>query len=117
MMNNEKISEEENDLLTVVMEECAEVIQAITKLQRFGPCGNDPVRLYPNRKHLAEEIGQLFANVRLLIEGGYVHVPHVIAARDAQLTPGGKLALSLGEKHTALIEHVHALLPNTRLYP
>jgi len=39
----------------VTIEECAEVIQAITKYIRFGPQKDG----YDNAAHLAEEIGQL----------------------------------------------------------
>ena len=44
---------------TITAEECAEVIQAITKCQRFGLFQKNPNTGVTNRDHLAEEIGQL----------------------------------------------------------
>lgn len=58
------------ELLTHLEEEAAEVIQACTKLRRFGPEERDP-RLRPsesptNRKALALELGQLLCVVDCL---------------------------------------------------
>jgi NTP pyrophosphatase (non-canonical NTP hydrolase) len=49
-----------NDLIPVItQEECAEVIQAISKMFRFGPHQHHPITRVSNRDHLSEEIGQL----------------------------------------------------------
>jgi len=50
----------------VVQEECAEVIQAISKIRRFGMINH--ITGYDNQGHLEEEIGQLYAALDALIE-------------------------------------------------
>lgn len=47
----------------VTIEECAEVIQAISKIQRFGMFNSG----YDNRKQLETEIGQLQYMLNMLI--------------------------------------------------
>ena len=46
----------------ITIEECAEVIQAITKIQRFG-FEND---FFDNKYHLEAEIGQLLGMIGML---------------------------------------------------
>lgn len=62
--NGTPLTPVEDEILTILIEECAEVIQAATKLQRFGK-ENRPVaagNLDPaisNSEHLGLEIGDL----------------------------------------------------------
>lgn len=51
----------EVELLTILMEECGEVIQEASKIIRFGA---DP-------KNLAKEIGDLICMIEILHEQGY----------------------------------------------
>ncbi len=54
-----------NEILEILQEECAEVIQAVSKVKRFGwdnSFGGTP----DNRSHLEEEIGDLEAMIELL---------------------------------------------------
>ncbi len=59
------------ELLTHLEEEAAEIIQACTKLRRFGPVARDP-RIHPseaptNRRALSMEFGQLACVVDCLM--------------------------------------------------
>jgi NTP pyrophosphatase (non-canonical NTP hydrolase) len=72
----------EHERLTILMEECAEVIQAAAKIQRFGYHG-----VYDNgvgnRDQLETEIGQLENIVSMMVTKGDVdHIP--IARAKAQ---------------------------------
>jgi len=65
----------EQHLLTILAEECAEVGQRATKAIRFGledPAGAQP-GFSSNKKRLLEEINDLLAVVSLLFGEGYVN--------------------------------------------
>jgi len=60
---------ERSDLIPIIaQEECAEVIQAISKVFRFGLEQRHPVTGIDNATHLAEEVGQLKYMLDCLIE-------------------------------------------------
>lgn len=61
-----------NELLLILSEECAEVIQAISKCQRFGVDAYKPGKPKTNREHLEEELGDLLCMIQLLEETGEV---------------------------------------------
>jgi NTP pyrophosphatase (non-canonical NTP hydrolase) len=50
----------------VAQEECSEVIQAISKVLRFGPSQVNPETGHTNRDHLAIEVGQLLRMINML---------------------------------------------------
>lgn len=64
----------EKEVLTILMEECAEVIQAASKMIRFGR-EERPDNGVQNDQHLGIEIGELFEMInmtnmeRLIFEG------------------------------------------------
>lgn len=49
----------EVELLDILVEECAEVIQATQKIKRFGKDERDPFTQIVNTNKLATEVGQL----------------------------------------------------------
>lgn len=55
-----------DEILTILQEECVEVVQAVCKIQRFGFESCHPSSTQTNREHLAEEIGDLEAMIDLL---------------------------------------------------
>ena len=61
------MSKTEHEILSITQEECAEVIQAISKCFRFGIDGVKPGLSETNREHLAEELGDLQAMIELCI--------------------------------------------------
>jgi NTP pyrophosphatase (non-canonical NTP hydrolase) len=71
-MTRRYLTDRETDLLGLLQEECAEVIQAASKTRRFGFESVNPW-LAPNdqktnRTLLTDEIGDVLALVQLLVE-------------------------------------------------
>ena len=66
-----EITDRNRETLIIAQEECAEVIQVISKIQRFGISDD-------NRERLTAEVGDLLCMVDLLIEQNLI---------DADLTP------------------------------
>lgn len=62
----------ERELLTVLMEECAEVQQRASKLIRFGRDEVQPGQALTNKTRLSHELGDLTAVVRMAEEVGLV---------------------------------------------
>lgn len=74
--------EQNNEILLITQEECAEVIQAISKVFRFGIDGvHNGVT---NQSHLEEEIGDLVCMIDLLMERGIVSAEAVDNAAQAK---------------------------------
>ena len=66
----------QREILTITQEECAEVIQVVSKIFRFG-LGHEHVsshRGITNTEKLSEEVGDLLAMVDLLIDDGILDV-------------------------------------------
>ncbi len=59
-------------ILDILQEECAEVIQNISKCRRFGLENQYLKESGTQREHLAKEIGDVLAMVELLKEHGVV---------------------------------------------
>lgn len=57
-----------HEIMSILQEECAEVIQAVSKCFRFGADQCKPGKDYTNVQHLEEEIGDLLAMVDILVE-------------------------------------------------
>ena len=74
-MNNK-----EKEILDITGEECAEVIVAISKINRFGLDNFKPGKPLTNRQHLAEELGDLQAMINLCIDHKLVNVEEVKTA-------------------------------------
>ena len=67
-----------NEIMSITQEECAEVVQAISKVNRFGLDAVHNGR--SNRDHLEEEVGDLLCMVDLLIEDGVLDLISVAEA-------------------------------------
>lgn len=67
------MTNDENEILNITLEECAEVIQAISKVFRFGwnSCHPDKPE-YDNKDHLNEEVGDLCCMIQLMIDHNMV---------------------------------------------
>jgi NTP pyrophosphatase (non-canonical NTP hydrolase) len=55
-----------HEIMNILSEECAEVIQAVSKCHRFGLDNYKPGKPLTNAQHLEGEIGDLLAMVDLL---------------------------------------------------
>jgi NTP pyrophosphatase (non-canonical NTP hydrolase) len=72
------------EVMDILQEECAEVIQAVSKCRRFGI---DEIHLKlgkSNRENLTEEVGDLLCMIDLLIKSGIVDDQAVYLARVAK---------------------------------
>jgi hypothetical protein len=60
----------QKEVLLITQEECAEVIQAISKVFRFGIDGSHNERT--NKERLTEELGDLHCMIELVVESGLI---------------------------------------------
>ena len=66
------MNQNEKEICIILQEECAEVIQAISKILRFGMHSKHPVTCVSNNEHLTEEVGDLNAMLELLFIRGLI---------------------------------------------
>ena len=71
--------------MNILSEECAEVIQAISKCHRFGLDNFKPGKPLTNAQHLEGEIGDLLAMVDLLKSNNIVTQQGLDAANTAKI--------------------------------
>lgn len=62
-----KPSEDLKDILGSLTEECAEAIQAVSKINRFGLDGKGPGKEGNNREELIQELGDVMAVILILV--------------------------------------------------
>ena len=79
-MNNK-----EKEVMDILQEECAEVIQAVSKVSRFGIDNYKPGKPLTNREHLEEELGDLLAMVDIMKEMGIVSWGNMEVAKLAKI--------------------------------
>lgn len=72
-----------NEILNILQEECAEVIQVISKCRRFG-IDNSHKDGITQRQKLTQEIGDVSAMISLLIDHGVVSVEDIEIAEQAK---------------------------------
>jgi NTP pyrophosphatase (non-canonical NTP hydrolase) len=78
---NTKIKE----TMDILQEECAEVIQAVSKISRFGLDNLKPGKPKTNREHLEEELGDLLAMIDILHEMDIVSWENLDVAKGAKI--------------------------------
>ena len=69
------MSEKQKEILLIAQEECAEVIQAISKVFRFGK--NDEYNGKTNQQRLEEEAGDLMCMLQLMMDKGLISESNV----------------------------------------
>ena len=74
-----------NEVMDILQEECAEVIQAVSKVRRFGIDNAKPNTEYTNREHLEEEIGDLLAMVDILLINNMVNWDNLHRAKRTKI--------------------------------
>lgn len=72
------------EVMDILQEECAEVIQAVSKISRFGIDNLKPGKPKTNREHLEEEIGDLMAMIDILQEMNIISYPNIELASHAK---------------------------------
>jgi len=73
-----------NEVMDILQEECAEVIQAVSKIRRFGIDNAKPGKDKTNREHLEDEIGDLYAMIDILQELDIVSWSGIEKAAEAK---------------------------------
>ena len=79
------MNSKEKEVMDILQEECAEVIQAVSKISRFGLDNFKPGKPKTNREHLEEELGDLLAMVDILLELGVVNEEALQRAEVAKI--------------------------------
>jgi NTP pyrophosphatase (non-canonical NTP hydrolase) len=78
------MNQEYSEVLDILQEECAEVIQAVSKIRRFGIDNFKPGKPKTNREHLEDEIGDVMAMIDILCSMGVVDLNKLQAAKLAK---------------------------------
>lgn len=79
------MNDKTNEVMDILQEECAEVIQAVSKIRRFGLVGKHPDKEYNNQEHLEEELGDMLAMIDILREMGIVSWGNMEVAKVAKI--------------------------------
>ena len=78
------MNSKEKEVMDILQEECAEVIQAVSKISRFGLDNLKPGKPKTNRDHLEEELGDLYAMIEILQELDVVSWTNIEKAAEAK---------------------------------
>ena len=73
------------EVMDILQEECAEVIQAVSKISRFGIDNFKPGKAKTNREHLEEELGDMIAMICILEKMGVVNQDALETATKAKI--------------------------------
>ena len=71
--------------MDILQEECAEVVQAVSKIRRFGIDNAKPNTDYTNREHLEEELGDMLAMIDILMVNEIVSWSNLHRAKRAKI--------------------------------
>ena len=75
------MDEKVKEVMDILQEECAEVIQAVSKISRFGIDNFKPGKPKTNREHLEEELGDMLAMIDIMLEKSVISLEHVEMAK------------------------------------
>ena len=64
--NLKQVNDHQEECLNILQEECAEVIQAASKIKRFGVVGKNPASTTTNLENLEMELGDVLALVHMV---------------------------------------------------
>jgi NTP pyrophosphatase (non-canonical NTP hydrolase) len=73
------------EVMDILQEECAEVIQAVSKISRFGIDNFKPGKPKTNREHLEEELGDMIAMICILQKMGVIDQDALEIATKAKI--------------------------------
>ena len=79
------MNEDNNEVMDILQEECAEVIQAVSKIRRFGIDNEKPGLGKNNREHLEEEVGDMLAMIDILMVNDIVSWGNLHQAKRAKI--------------------------------
>ena len=85
ILNNEQTMDKKlSETMDILQEECAEVIQAVSKCRRFGLENYKPGKPKTNLECLEDEIGDLLAMVDILLEKQIISYENLELAKQAK---------------------------------
>ena len=73
------------EILDILQEECAEVIQEVSKCRRFGIDSQHYKTNVPHREMLEQELGDVMAMMKLLIDEGVISADGLEAAAERKI--------------------------------
>ena len=79
------MNEDNNEVMDILQEECAEVIQAVSKIRRFGADNKKHDQGQTNREHLEEEVGDMLAMIDILMANNIVSWGNLHIAKRAKI--------------------------------
>lgn len=79
------MDEADNEVMDILQEEAAEVIQAVSKIRRFGMDNAKYGEGQTNREHLEEELGDLLAMIDILLINEVVSWSNLHKAKRAKI--------------------------------
>ena len=85
LQEKDNMNEQTYEVMAILQEEAAEVIQAVSKCYRFGLDNYKPGKPKTNRQHLEEEIGDMLAMIDILQAMDEVSFNNIEAARVAKI--------------------------------
>jgi len=93
------MNDKQSEVLRITQEECAEVIQAISKVFRFGL--DETFEGKTNKQSLASELGDLQCMINLIQEHGIVSKEEI---RNAEISKRNRLQMwsTIFEKEVAI---------------
>lgn len=68
--NLKQVNDHQEECLNILQEECAEAIQAASKIKRFGLIGKPIDRTETNLQNLETELGDVLALVTMVVNAG-----------------------------------------------
>jgi NTP pyrophosphatase (non-canonical NTP hydrolase) len=81
----DKMNSQQKEVMDILQEECAEVIQAVSKISRFGIDNYKPGKPKTNREHLEEELGDMLAMIDILQDMDIVSYANIERAQAAKI--------------------------------
>lgn len=79
------MDENNNEVMDILQEEAAEVIQAVSKIRRFGIDNQKIGADQNNREHLEEELGDMLAMIDILLVNDIVNWGNLHVAKRAKI--------------------------------
>ena len=74
-----------NEVMDILQEEAAEVIQGVSKIRRFGPNNHKSGESQTNLEHLEEELGDMLAMIDIMLEMDMVSMGNIEIAKQAKI--------------------------------
>jgi len=84
LQTEQKMDKTVKEVMDILQEECAEVIQAVSKISRFGLNNFKPGRPKTNLEHLEEELGDLLAMIDILHDLDVISYTNIEVATAAK---------------------------------